>query len=424
MDLDATRHEVELAWPTFLPDGRRYLFVGRSEESDKTGLFLASLDAPGRTFLVNVLSSVDYSGGYLFYQREGILMAHPFDVDTGRLTGEVFSVVQNVVYNAGNGRAAFSVSETGTLAYLSGDATNVAAGRTLAIFDRSGKASRPVGPAGSYIGAALSPDGRRAVVTIDSNQSARTLSLLDIERGLLTAFNVENVLVQNAVWDPEGSSIVFGALRDSKNGVYRRSAGGGATTDEKLFSSSEPVVPSGFSPDGAQLLMTIGGGSRQRIWVLPLTGNGQPVEASPGATTAQLHAVFSPDGKWIAYTSGPTPQDSEVYVQPYPADDRRIQISSGGGRHPHWTPDSRHVMYRSIDDAIRSVELTPDGRTLRASAPVTLFTQKRQAGNSWSFSVEKTAQKFLLILPPDTPEAETPAPLTMIVNWVANIKRP
>jgi hypothetical protein len=80
MELDDSRQETTLTWPTFLPDGRRYLFVARTPDAAKSGLFLATLGAPGRTFVLSVHSSVDYAAGHLFYQRE---QADPFPFAPG-----------------------------------------------------------------------------------------------------------------------------------------------------------------------------------------------------------------------------------------------------------------------------------------------------------------------------------------------------
>jgi serine/threonine protein kinase/Tol biopolymer transport system component len=423
MELDASRDEVTLNWPTFLPDGRRYLFFARSSDPDKSGLFLATLDAPGRTFVLSAQSSVDYAGGYLFYQREGTLMAHPFDADAGRLTGEAIPVVENIRFNRGNGRGAFSVSESGVLAFVPGidDAT----GLRVMMFDRSGTSARQVGAPGGYRSATLSPDGRRAVVTEDSaaQPPVRTLSLMDMELGVLTRFTTGQDDERNPVWSRDGSSVVFQSQRGDTYGIYRRNAGGGATIDELLFSSTEPVFPTGFSSDDELLLFTHGAGGGSRIWVLPVTGDRTPVEAFPGATgAAHFGATFSPDDKWIVYGEGRRPNESVVYIRPYPADDRRVRISPSGGRNPLWAPGGRQVIYRSSDGALQSVELTPDGQTFRASEPVTLFIPPGVRGDLY-FSADARLEKFLLVVPPDrVEEAAGPLPITVMVNFTQSLK--
>jgi hypothetical protein len=209
MDLDAQRQEANLNWPVFLPDGRRYLFVARGEEPAKASLFLASLDSTNRTFLLNVQSSVEYAGGYLFYQRDGTLMAHPFAAAAGRFTGDAFPVVEDIVYNTTNGRAAFSVAASGALAYVSGSAMS-SENRQIVLFDRTGQAPRQVATPGRYSEASLSPDGRQAIVTQRSGTlGVASLWLLDMERDVMSRFTVGTDDERLPVWSPDGTSVVF-----------------------------------------------------------------------------------------------------------------------------------------------------------------------------------------------------------------------
>jgi Tol biopolymer transport system component len=244
-----------------------------------------------------------------------------------------------------------------------------------------------------------------------------------MERGVLTRFTTGSDDERNPIWSRDGSSVVFQSRRGDTYGIYRRSAGGGAVKDELLFSAPEPVVPSDFSSDGKLLLFTRGATASQRIWVLPVNGDRKPVEAYPGATAAQSNAKFSPDDKWVAYVEARSPTDAEVYIQPYPADDRRVRISPSSGRHPQWLPGGRQIIYRSSDDALRSVEIRPDGLTYRASEPVTLFTQPRTARNSWYFSTDARVEKFLLVVPPDRVQTDTVPPITVIVNFTQTIRK-
>jgi Tol biopolymer transport system component len=326
---DATLGEVALNWPYFLPDGHRYLVLARNSDPTKSAVLLASLDSKERTVLLNAHSSVDYAGGYLFYQNDGTLVARRFDADTGKLIGDTIQIQENVRYNAANGRSAFAVSPSGSLAFVMGENTSGTDGRRIMLFDRLGKSGRQIGPPGRYAGATLSPNGRLAVVGEDNPASPniRSLSLMDMDRGVLTRFTTGSDDERSAVWAPDSQSVVFQSRRGATWGIYRRSAGGGATAVELLFSSPESVWPTGFSSDGTLLLMTKGIAADQRVWVLPLTGDKKAVQAFPGLTIPNNSGLFSPDGKWIAYTQSPGPMTSEVYVRPYPADDRLVHIS-------------------------------------------------------------------------------------------------
>jgi Tol biopolymer transport system component len=424
MDLDPSGDEISLTWPLFLPDGRRYVFLARRTDASKSSLFLASLDSPARTFLVNTVSSVEYAGGYLFYLRDGAVIAHPFDAEAGRLTGDAFPVLDDVRYNSANGRVAMSVSASGALAYVKGGSTSSDRDRRLVMFDRSGSHAKQIGPPGPYQVAVLSPDGRQAVVEEQMpGEPGRSLSLLDVERGLSSRFTIGDVSERTPIWFQDGSSVVFTSQRNGAFGLYRRSAAGGATGDELLFSAPELLEPTGLSPDGKVLLFARGARPTIKIWALPLTGDRKPIEAIPGVPMAQYQATFSPDGTWIAYGAGSGPGDGEIYIQPYPADDRRVRISTATGRYPFWT-DGRHIVYRSTDDDLMSVELIPSGNTFRPAPPIKLFTPPKIAPGTWAYSMDARGERFLVVAPSDKPAPEIREPLTVVVNWVANLRKP
>lgn len=136
-ELDRSRDEVVHVHPIFLPDGRRFLFLGCSNDRSKSAIYLASLDSQTRTRLIDVYSQPDYAPGFLLYQRGGAVMAHPFDEKQGRLTGDAVAIAEGVDTDTINARASFAASANGALIYRSGSATG-GAGR-LTWFDRSGK---------------------------------------------------------------------------------------------------------------------------------------------------------------------------------------------------------------------------------------------------------------------------------------------
>jgi Tol biopolymer transport system component/tRNA A-37 threonylcarbamoyl transferase component Bud32 len=428
MDMDTSRKETSLNWPHFLPDGRRYLFVGRSSEADKTAIFLASLGSTDRTWLVNVNSSVEYAVGHLFYHRDGILMAHPFNERAGRLAGDAVRVVEGVRVNPGTGRVAMSVSQNGVLIFVEGEPIADSSQRRLVMFDRSGKELRQYGRSGPYERAVMSPDGRQAViVTQASPTSPRSLSLLDLDRDVSTPFSANADDDRYPMWSPDGTSIVFASTREKVSGLYQRGSSGASTAAELLF-ASDAVSPAGFSSDGKRLLMVLGTAQQQRLWILPVGGPAQdrkPVEAFPGSSAGQWQGKFSPDDKWIAYSEGPNPARSQVYVQPYPPTGTRIPISTQFGRYPYWTKDGRHVVYRDSDDAVMSVELTPVGNSFRASAAVKLFDKPEISSTNSYFSMDELGERFLLVQPRQQVAGPVkPSFVTVILNFMATLGKP
>ena len=115
---DTTRAEVSAHWPTFLPDGRRYLYRLRSH--NENALYLASLDGQGperRILKLSVPSRAEYAEpGYLVYKdRSGILVAQPVNPETLTPTGTPVPLSPEEAANP-FAWSAFSVSE-GTLMF-------------------------------------------------------------------------------------------------------------------------------------------------------------------------------------------------------------------------------------------------------------------------------------------------------------------
>ena len=220
-------------------------------------------------------------------------------------------------------------------------------GHRLMLFDRGGKSGKQIGATGRFVAAVLSPNGRQAVINEDSpaGPSLRLLSLMDMERGVLTRFTTGSDDERNPVWAPDGQSVVFQSRRGGH--VRRlppqcRRAAPRATS--YCSHPRRPCRPPDFSSDGKLLLLTRGAAGDQRVWVLPLTGDRKPVEAFPGATLANNAAVFSPDDKWIAYAEQGGHRTPKSLSGPIPPTTGGSTISPSSGRRPHWAPDGKSIV--------------------------------------------------------------------------------
>jgi WD40 repeat protein len=371
-----------------------------------------------------VLSSVEYAQGHLFYQQQGTLMAHSFDETSGTISGDAMPLVENIRFNPVNGRAAFSVSPTGALAYRTGDSNFDVSARQITWLDASGKPISTVGGPGAYSSATVSPNGAQLAVVEDSQDSgARIIHLFD-ERGLRTRFTTGSGDEFRPIWTRDGSFLVFGSVRDGRNGLFRRAAGGAATSDEILFAATEQVLPTSFSSDGKQLLFIAGNPGSRRAWVLPVDGaDRKPLEAFPGSTNDVSFAAFSPDDKWIVYTSreGSGTENVQVYVQPFPGDGRLIRISATTGYQPRWTADQRRIIYRTFDGTLEAVPLTVSAGTLVPGQPTRLFPARKIGRLNWNWEMNDQGDRFLLVLPPERQEEAEPPPITVIVNWTSTL---
>ncbi len=128
--------------------------------------------------------------------------------------------------------------------------------------------------------------------------------------------------------------------------------------------------------------------------------------------------MFSPDGRWLAYTSKESGQ-YEVYVIPFPDDRRRWPISTDGGTEPVWARNGRELFYRNGDRMMSvAIETEPE---LIASKPVLLFEGRYERSISlFNYDVSPDGERFVMI----QGEQETvPTRLNIVLNWFDELER-
>ena len=150
--IDRRQEEFHLL-PTFLPDGRHFVYLRVAPGApDNGGVYVGTLDAtpeaqsmqrlmPYAVGLTYVASG-DSGPGRLLFLREGTLMAQPFDATRLSLAGDAVPVAERVGSFRDGGY--FSASDNGVLVYRTADADS-----QVTWFDRqgtvTGRASEPGG---------------------------------------------------------------------------------------------------------------------------------------------------------------------------------------------------------------------------------------------------------------------------------------
>jgi serine/threonine-protein kinase len=125
-------------------------------------------------------------------------------------------------------------------------------------------------------------------------------------------------------------------------------------------------------------------------------------------------AAFSPDGRFVAYQTEESGRP-EIYVRPANGDDRKWQISTGGGTAPVWSKTSGEIFFLS-GPKIVATSVRLNGNEIVAGQPRVLFENRRV----WAFDAARDGKRFLI--------AEDPNPgarpgINVIVNWFAEVKR-
>lgn len=417
--IEKSSSEYSHRWPSFLPDGRHFLYLGLRPIliGQKAGhrIYIGTLDGKENRFLLTASSRVSYAWpGYLLFVREATLLAMPFDARKLDITGEAILVVEQVQAYLNTASAVFSVSENGVLAYQAGAAAPIS---QLGWFDRSGLRIATLGPPGDYEDPDLSPDGTRVAFNrIDSQTGITNIWFHEVSQNRQMRYTFSPSYDHHAVWSPDQSRIIFDSNRNGPAELYQKALHG-TGSEELLFQSNEEKTPNGFSPDG-RLLVYQSNNDRTKwdLWLLPLRDR----TPSPFLRTEnnELGAQISPDGRWAAYTSDESGR-WEVYVTGFPAAGGKWQISTTGGMQPRWRHDGKELFYLSADRKLMCVEIK-EGNSFESGETKPLFdTRSRYTGNV-AYDVSTDGQKFLInsIL-----SDETSPPLTVVVNWIARLKQ-
>jgi serine/threonine protein kinase len=403
--IDKNRVEAWHAFSDFLPDGRHFLYMANSRQRANSGIFLGSIDSPpaaNRKFILSSNSGVLYApgprgSGYVLFEREGALMGQPFDTAAFRLTGEPFLVRPKI--GIGGTVPTVSVSESGMMAYTADGASYMR--DQLAWFTRTGERAGDVGPPGRYASFSISPDGKRLTVhraePDDSN-----VWVLDLARGAFTRLTLDSGA--SPVWSPDGREIAY----VSHSTIYRKPVDG--THAEQAFGGPVARITD-WSANG-RILGAAGG-------VLLTFADGKSAPLLGKTDTLGDEARFSPDGKWVAYSSVESKRQFEVYVQSFPPTGAKYQISTNGGRQPYWRADGRELFYIAQDGKLMAVPVKT-GATFEFGSPLALFqTPVPQTPGSRGFAVSPDGQRFLLRT---IPAGWKPLSITIETNWLASVK--
>lgn len=295
--------------------------------------------------------------------------------------------------------------------------------RTLVWLDRSGKQLEVKSEAKPFAYPALSPDGRHAAISMLFPGRVGDIWLQDLERGVPTKFTFSFGPAQIPVWSPDGNYIVFqhtpgGGTYD----LYRKPANS-AGMEELLLHAANNATPYDISPDGKLLVYSVAGANtKDDLWLLPLQGDHKPVKYLDSPFEERL-AQFSPDGKWMSYTSDQSGQ-FQVYVQPIPATGAKRQISTIGGSGPRWRRDGKELFYVSAALKLMAVPVKLGGATFDFGAPQQLFDRSLYVGPGRQFGYQPSADgRKVLTLVPTEGEAAAPPPVTVRLNWQAGLKK-
>jgi Tol biopolymer transport system component len=394
-------------WPEFLPGGEAVLFAAgvSGRNWNDAQIAVQSLTTGDRRNLIQGGTHPRYaSSGHLIYEREGNLMAVPFEARRLEVTGAAVQVVEGVAQAQLAGAAQYSISAAGALVYVPGGVESTQ--RRLVWVSRNGAEQPSAAPPRGYRLPRISPDGQRVAVAIEDLEEVQVW-LYDLGRETLTRFTFEGNSNFGTTWTPDGKRIVYG-------GCFWRLADGSGAAEAM---SEEPCVTGSFSPNGQ--LMAFGGAVNSDISVLQVSS--REIQTFLQTPFDEGAPVFSPDGRWLAYSSDESGR-REVYVQPYPGPGGKWTISAEGGSEPVWNRNGRELFYRS-GDRMMAVEIVTQP-SFSAGRPKLLFEGRYLPSTvqTANYTVSPDGQRFLMVKPRAADES-APTQINIVLNWFEELKR-
>jgi serine/threonine-protein kinase len=416
-ELDRDKGERSHRWPSILPDGKHVLFTCWTAEGFDVELW--NLQSRERKLLVKDGSYARFvPTGHLLFVRDSALMAQAFDEGELEVVGEPTKIVEDVHFDRLTGAGFYDVSADGTLVYAPREEESDEVYGRLVTLRRDGGAARLLNPVSrAYQVPRLSPSGK-SLLTILTERGSTDVWSMELGRATMSRITLDG---QNgvAVWNPDGNHIAFTAERGGAFGLFSKSIDS-SEPERRLTESPNLQFPTSWSPDGRKLaFVELDPETGLDIWIWRERGQGGTSEPFQNSTFNESAAVFSPDGRFLAYVSNETGQD-EVYVRPADGSSGKWPISTAGGREPVWRGDGAELFYRD-EEWMMAVSIEREGG-FEPGAPRPLFEAPFDEAIApyANYDVSKDGSEFFMVRTDEGREARR---LVVVTNWFSELRQ-
>lgn len=357
-------------------------------------------------------SASDPGSGYLLFTREGSLVAAPFNARRPQVTGDAVRVANGIGYYSASGNGMLALTDQA----LGGNSR-------LLWFDRQGKELGQIGPSAPWSNVQIAPDGRLLLSDQVTSNGFEHLWSADLARGIFSRLNPGDISDYAPAISPDGRVAFTWTPGHVAGDIYLKLASGAGAAAEPLVRSATMKHPNHWSLDGRYLLYDEHTAENQEdLWIVPMTGDRKPIPflATPADET---DGAFSPDTKWIAYSSDEAGR-REVYVQGFVPDHNpaagigKWQISNAGGAKPRWRRDGKELYYLDGDGELMAVPVKSTAATFEAGVPVALF--RTHPKGFFPYDVAPDG-RFLIDTAAEGGTAGSS--ITLVLNWMAGLKQ-
>jgi Tol biopolymer transport system component len=259
----------------------------------------------------------------------------------------------------------------------------------------------------------FSPDGKQLALTVRLPDV--DIWIYDFDRGALRRITFAPGEDELPVWSPDGKRIAFASNGRQQAFVVPADGSG---QEEPLMRNDTHFHLQSWSPDGKLIAFErLGTSSQWEIWMLPMKGDRKPYPYLQGQFL-EAHPAFSPDGKWLAYTSGESGR-AEVYVQRFPGPGEKIQVSTDGGFYPVWSRDGRRLIYES-SDTLWAVDVTGSPTFRLGKAHVLYQGEIWNSSAGPNYALSPDGKRIVLV---ERNKDTTESNINVVLNWNEELNR-
>ena len=410
---DSANSEESYRFPFFLPDGVHFLYTVEAKFSGSSNgdvVMIGSINSDIKDTVMQVSSNAQYEDGYLFFVRQSTLMCQAFDPDNFKLTGDIYTITENVQYNNNYIYSSYSISDAGNLIFQSKNENNL---KNILVDDK-GNSRKELFTKNIFNTAKFSSDGTKILFdSYNNDNKTPVIWIYNIKQNILSRMTFDSNLNQYPIWSPDGKEIAFTSNLGMNLGIYIKNL---------YVNKKDSVIYQ--SPDGLFLSTSDWSGDGKYILIIQTQQNSSAkgdiiIYDFKDKTSRYIantdfneeKASFSDNMKWIIYDNDESGK-SQVYVQNFGSNGLRYPLTSNGGLPLRFVENDHAIIYQ-WQNLIYKMKVQESDGNLIADSPEVLFNTTEK-NILTVYDVTKDGKTFLCSKQSGTTIFP---PLTYIQNW-------
>ena len=416
--LIGARAENAHRFPSFLPDGKQFLYQIRGSTAEGRGVFVGNVN-DARTAGVRILdigSNAVYAPtstdrGVLLYVANGLIEAQRFNPSRRMLIGSA----QPLAIAAG-GETLFHPAALGVSFHVLAYSTQLASGRQIKAVGADGGAPTVLIDRKEQQWPRISPDGTRmAWLQIDPLEQNADIWVEDLARQTRTRVTTAPERDLGHVWSPDGRRLAYHPDGEDRRRLSIISADGSGAS-QNLVCPEAYCEPTDWSSDGRELIVNTYDPSGTDVWAVAVLPDGR---SRPLLHTRfnERDARLSPDRRWIAYVSDEAGRP-EVSVRSVAGSPRRYTVSPGGGDQVVWQRDGRGLYFVDPIGRLRKVSMRDADGVLLFGTPMELPVTIGSGHSNTQYDVAPDGRIYYL----DPTTLPLPTEIRLVLGWQSLLK--